>query len=292
MALSTLKDMLGDNSLAQALQDCVVSAASGKRYFYKTTVVAGEQYHGEAESLRLLHTAALGLVPRLVSCQEIEKQTIFLSEYIDIDRSLARTDFEELARRLALEVHQCESTNGFGFGIPSYCGATRIAHGWFSSWAECYSNMIEGLLSQLGAQGSRYRALCEKGRELQARAVPVLLGQLPVRPVLLHGDLWSGNVCLDRQSRQPVIYDPASYYGHNEADLAIARIFGGFPESFFVTYHRHLPKTDPVEQYTARQDLYEIFHYLNHTVLFGGCYAQSADRKMQLVLEFVSKVES
>jgi hypothetical protein len=51
--------------------------------------------------------------------------------------------------------------------------------------------------------------------------------------------------------------------------LAIARIFGGFPKSFYTAYHEHCPKTEPVEEYELRGDLYELFHYLNHTALFG-----------------------
>ena len=51
--------------------------------------------------------------------------------------------------------------------------------------------------------------------------------------------------------------------------LAIGRMFGGIPESFFTTYHEYLPKTEPVEEYSLRQDLYQLYHYLNHTVLFG-----------------------
>jgi protein-ribulosamine 3-kinase len=46
-------------------------------------------------------------------------------------------------------------------------------------------------------------------------------------------------------------------------------MFGGIPASFFHTYHEHLPKTEPVDQYEKRAELYEMFHYLNHTVLFG-----------------------
>ena len=30
-----------------------------------------------------------------------------------------------------------------------------------------------------------------------------------------------------------------------------------------------MPKTEPVDQYELRGDLYGLFHYLNHTVLFG-----------------------
>jgi len=51
--------------------------------------------------------------------------------------------------------------------------------------------------------------------------------------------------------------------------LAIARIFGGFSPSFFTTYHAYQPKSKPVDEYSRRMDLYELFHYLNHTVLFG-----------------------
>ena len=52
--------------------------------------------------------------------------------------------------------------------------------------------------------------------------------------------------------------------------LAIARIFGGFSEAFFRIYHEKLPKTEPADQYELRVDLYELFHYLNHTLIFGG----------------------
>jgi hypothetical protein len=51
--------------------------------------------------------------------------------------------------------------------------------------------------------------------------------------------------------------------------LATPRLFEGMPDSFFEAYHDHMPKTEPVEQYELRRDLYELFHYLNHTVLFG-----------------------
>ena len=47
------------------------------------------------------------------------------------------------------------------------------------------------------------------------------------------------------------------------------------PKSFFDAYRQHMPKTEPVGQHELRRDLYEVFHYLNHTVLFGvstWCY--------------------
>ncbi len=84
-------------------------------------------------------------------------------------------------------------------------------------------------------------------------------------------------------------------------------MFGGIPESLYTTYHEHLPKTEPREQYGLRQELYQLYHYLNHTVMFGvrvifscglcavdlnaplkGAYAGSARQKMGRLLEEVS----
>ena len=46
-------------------------------------------------------------------------------------------------------------------------------------------------------------------------------------------------------------------------------MFGGIPPSFYTEYHKHLPKSSPEEEYDLRLDLYILFHYLNHTVIFG-----------------------
>ena len=62
---------------------------------------------------------------------------------------------------------------------------------------------------------------------------------------------------------------------HASSSLAIARIFGGIPRAFFKTYHEYLPKTEPEDQYELRGDLYELYHYLNHTVLFGVSHIPS-----------------
>jgi len=86
---------------------------------------------------------------------------------------------------------------------------------------------------------------------------------------------------------QPVIFDPASFYGHNEADLAIARMFGGFPASFYESYHQHRAKSEPSSEYSERQNLYEAFHYLNHTLLFEGTYESAARLRMERALRYV-----
>ncbi len=61
------------------------------------------------------------------------------------------------------------------------------------------------------------------------RAIPLLLRNIDPPPTtsILHGDLWSGNAGYDKTTGQAVIFDPACYFGHNEADLGIMHMFGG-----------------------------------------------------------------
>jgi len=284
-----------------------VVSSSGKTYFVKTgSPREREQYVGEAESLRAMALAAPGLVPSLLAFgfvdengEEIDDaagggggRPYFISEYKDLSPLTERSG-AVLGRRLATEMHGYTSPGSeggrgyYGFGVPTFCGATRLRNGWYERWERCFDVLVGDLLSALETRGGRYAELCRKGQEVRQRVIPALLGPLQIKPVLLHGDLWSGNTGTDTTTGEPVIFDPSSLYGHNEADLAIARMFGGIPRSFFEEYHKHMPKTEPVESYELRGDLYELFHYLNHTVLFGGGYASSAQRKMEILLRAV-----
>ncbi|KAI0652017.1 fructosamine kinase PKL/CAK/FruK [Trametes meyenii] len=271
-------------------------SSTGQHYFAKLgSPIDVEQFIGEAESLKAIELAAPRLAPKLIECGVIDSDTqeregdvgrpYFLSEYKDIG-SLTPSAAKVLGKRLATELHTFKSTSGFGFHVPTYCGQTRQDNGRYETWPECFDALIGGLVDKLHARGG-HESLCKQAVEVRNRVIPALLEPLVIQPVLLHGDLWSGNTGIDRSTGAPVIFDPSSYYGHNEADLAIGRMFGGIPESFYTTYHEYLPKSEPLEQYDLRQELYQLYHYLNHTVLFGGAYAGSARQKMERLLKEV-----
>lgn len=77
------------------------------------------------------------------------------------------------------------------------------------------------------------------------------------------------------------IYDPAVYYGHREADLAMTELFGRLPQSFYEAYDGAYPLEPGFEQ---RRDLYNLYHMLNHWNLFGGSYRGSCERIIQSYL--------
>jgi protein-ribulosamine 3-kinase len=111
----------------------------------------------------------------------------------------------------------------------------------------------------------------EELRDLVERTVSVIVPRLigddrlnhgeGVMPVVVHGDLWSGNHgrgSIGKASVEEVIYDPSSCYAHSEYELGIMRMFGGYGDAFFAEYHKLKPKDDPVDEYLDRMQLYEL----------------------------------
>ncbi|KMZ65947.1 Uncharacterized protein in tonB 3'region [Zostera marina] len=88
-----------------------------------------------------------------------------------------------------------------------------------------------------------------------------------IEPCLLHGDLWSGNISCD-ENVEPLILDPACYYGYNEAEFGMSWC-AGFGTSFYDSYFQVMPKQ---VGFHTRIGVYKLYHYLNYYNLFGsGC---------------------
>ncbi|XP_036766665.1 ketosamine-3-kinase [Manis pentadactyla] len=154
----------------------------------------------------------------------------------------------------------------FGFDVVTCCGYLPQVNDWQTDWVTFYVRQRIQPQMDLVEKGSGDREALELWSALQLQ-LPGLFRDLDIVPALLHGDLWGGNVAED--SSGPVIFDPASFYGHSEYELAIAGMFGGFSSPFYSAYHRHIPKACGFEK---RLRLYQLFHYLNHWNHFGAGY--------------------
>ena len=101
-----------------------------------------------------------------------------------------------------------------------------------------------------------------------------------IKPSLLHGDLWTGNVISGKNG--PVFIDTSCYYGHSEADLALTYMFGGFNNDFYSSYEVYNPLESGYEQ---RKPIYMLYHYLNHLNIFGRSYHPSVLSCTNQILE-------
>ena len=176
---------------------------------------------------------------------------------------------EELGLGLA-ELHRATRPE-FGFTVDNFIGTTPQPNPAESRWIDFYR---EHRLRFQARLAHRHGRLCTADMKQFDR----LLDSLDQRlidgpPALLHGDLWSGN--LHQDGDRPALIDPATYYGHPEAELGMMTLFGGFSERTLAAY---AAASDLQSDWRERQPLYQLYHILNHANLFGGGYGAQAMR--------------
>ncbi|VAI10947.1 unnamed protein product [Triticum turgidum subsp. durum] len=220
-------------------------------FFVKTNRRIGPaMFEGEALGLKAMYDTKSIRVPLPYKVGSLPTGGSFIiMEYIQFGRS--RGDQSALGRKL-VEMHKAaKSDKGYGFYVENTIG--RL-----------------GYQLKLISQRFGDSAIYEKGQQLIEKMHPLFDGAV-IEPCLLHGDLWSGNISADTNG-DPVILDPACYYGHNEAEFGMSWC-AGFGGEFYRSYFEVMPKQPGFEK---RRDLYLLYHYLNHYNLFGSGYRSSA----------------
>lgn len=243
------------------------------RYFLKWgTGEVAETFLAEAKGLRVLGEAESPLhIPPVVkvSAAADERPGFLLMEWIE-SGAKTKTFWERFGRGLA-ELHR-SSADRYGFEEDNFIGSRPQINEWADGWPEFFRNRRLEPQIQMARTNDRWTGRWDKYLN---RLYSRLEGWLPEtpKPSLLHGDLWSGNVMAD-QSGTAALIDPAVYYGHREADLAMTELFGGFEHHFYGAYREAWPLESGYEQ---RRDLYNLYHLINHLNHFGKSYADSVE---------------
>ncbi|OIW27703.1 Ketosamine-3-kinase [Coniochaeta ligniaria NRRL 30616] len=278
-----------------------------RNFFVKTGVGPDAQvmFAGEHASLNAISDAVPDFCPRSHGHGELATAAgkfFLVTDFVELGvaAGTGSGSGESFARKLArLHGTPAPTPEGrvvYGFAVPTSCGSTVQDNGWRESWAEFFAeNRLRGVLRAGEERNGGDAGLRGAVEEVVRTVVPRLLGDghlKGVRPVVVHGDLWSGNHGRGRIAGggvEEVVFDPSAVYGHSEYELGIMRMFGGYGAAFWEEYGELVPKSEPVEEWEDRLKLYELYHYLNHYAIFGGGYKSSA---MSIMKSLISKYGS
>jgi len=260
-----------------ASTSAVLDKATDTRYFVKAARGEFDMLRAEYEGVKAMSEANAIQVPTPIAFGEFESTAFVIFEYLEFCGGGSQF---ELGQQLA-KMHRKVSDQGFGFVVDNTIGATFQPNlPWKQDWAEFWDEQRLGhmlkLTDNVGFSDDKIQKLRAKTKQLLSHNPP---------PSLIHGDLWGGNkgFCKKDGKPVPVIFDPATYYGDREADIAMTYVFGGFSGDFYDGYNSEWPLPEGHEK---RRVIYELYHILNHEVLFGGGYANQArgmiDRIMNL----------
>ncbi|EGK83553.1 fructosamine kinase family protein [Microcoleus vaginatus PCC 9802] len=268
-------------------------SSSAHAYFAKLNRASQvAMFEAEALGLQQMRATQTIRLPEPICWGTEGNSAYIVLEWLDLGSRGGDRAWEEMGRQLAA-MHKYTPPNlpfarggkkpnsalvrgCFGWDINNTIGSTIQINNWTANWAEFWIEHRIGYQLKL-ARGRRGHF--PQGERLLEMISQLLAGYEP-QPSLVHGDLWGGNVGVT-SAGEPVIFDPAAYFGDREVDIAMTELFGGFPAQFYRGYNQVWPLDAGYEQ---RKTLYNLYHILNHFNLFGGSYESQANQMINRIL--------
>ncbi len=251
------------------INDTAILVSGEKDFFVKwnSREAFPMMFEKEFRALERLRDSCSLTIPQPLLVGEFEEDSYLVMECITGGRR-NENYWEELGRGLA-KLHR-QSALEFGWeehnfigSLPQYNDANRD---WPEFFVENRINKPLQMAVDAGILGSDDIRLCDSANRI---FLELLKG--PENPAMIHGDLWSGNLMVDRNGL-PCLIDPAIYFANREIEIAFTTLFGRFGEGFYDAYQEVFQMESGFEN---RFEVYNLYPLLVHANLFGGAYVGS-----------------
>jgi protein-ribulosamine 3-kinase len=222
-----------------------------------------DMFESESAGLSLIASAGIIRVPGIVLCSRINGYQVLVMEWIEA-ASHTKNFWENFGKQLS-QLH-LQNAGYFGLDHDNYMGALPQSNTTAADWPGFF--YLRRIQPQVKLALDSHLITVQQAKQFEK--LPLLLpGLFPdATACLLHGDLWSGNFLCDI-AHNPVLIDPAVYYGHPAIDLAMTTLFGGFDKVFYDSYNYYNPL--PANHH-EQWDCCNLYPLLVHLNLFGRSY--------------------
>lgn len=231
-------------------------------------------FRAEADQLELLAKTNTLFVPRVYGVGCSQNHSFLLLEYLPLQKAQPE-EFADFGIKLA-QLHQIQGPERYGLDFDTWLGPVYQPNEWKDNWAKFFSDQRIGwqleICREKGINFGNIKSIVDKVAEKLAKHKP--------QPALLHGNLWIEN-CASVNGKIAT-YDPASYWGDRECDLAFTELFEPFPKEFYENYDR----TFPIDKgYAERKAVYQLYYLLNFSHRFKEHYVALTRKLIQLILD-------
>jgi len=254
-----------------------ISTSVGDFFLKWNASAPTDMFMKEAIGLNEMSLAGSSLIiPKVIWSKETDDfPGLLLMEYLQPSGNSSAFD-ERMGRGIA-QLHR-KTASAFGFHHSNYCGTTLQDNTWTESWPKFFAqrriwSLVQQIKTTRGMSSEELR-----NYEKLVNRIPLILSH-STQSSLIHGDLWSGNYMYTANG--PALIDPACYYADREMELGMMKLFGGFSSTVWGAYQEEFPLP---QGWKERNRLYQLYHVLNHYLLFGVSYGQQA---LEIAKEYV-----
>ena len=179
--------------------------------------------NGEFESTAAIHAVVGDFTPKPVawgSFKSLPDTHYYVCKFYELAEELP--EVPEFCANIAALHAKSESPNGkFGFHITTYNGDLPQDNSYADTWEEFFIRGFKHMLNMNHERGGPWPEAEPLIPDMVTKVIPRLLRPTEtdgrsIKPSLVHGDLWCGNAAIDTLTDKPLIYDPSSFYAHNE----------------------------------------------------------------------------
>ena len=220
-------------------------------------------FEKEALGLKLLHESDAIEVPEVITFDNVGDDSFLVLKFIKSGNK--PTDFWDLFAKNLAALHKNTNKN-FGFNHDNYIGSLKQFNDWENTWSDFFREQRLDVQLKMAHDSALLNSSIVSAFERFYKRIDDIFPN--EQPSLVHGDLWGGNFMVGEKG-EPIIIDPAVYFGHREMDLAMSQLFGGFSSEFYTSYNKYFPLE---KGWQKRMDYCNLYPLLVHVNLFGGHY--------------------
>ena len=248
--------------------------AGAKLFFCKINSATKfpQLFSKEQNGLVLIGRQGIVKTPAVIDCFEQDGSQVLLLEWIQ-EGERTESFWKKFGEQLAA-IHQQSGTT-FGWDEDNYMGSVPQSNRQHQTWTMFFiEERIQPMVKRCYEKGLLTKFHLQQSESVGKQLENIFEEEVPS---LLHGDLWSGNFMCD-ENNEPVLIDPAVYYGHRSIDLAMTTLFGGFREPFYDAYHTCFPLPSNYKEQWTVCNLYPL---LIHLYLFGSNYLPQIENTLK-----------